>query len=101
MVKEKQLTHMKTGHIQYDRMQKYLKSHLLNNHQASLLFSLKSKSTREFRPHFPYYIDQQCVLGCPELDTPEYLIELMFIKNFSIVVFPLRPPQPSLIKFFF
>ena len=56
-------------------MQNYLKSHMLNNHEASLLFSLRSKSTREFRANFPYYIDQQCVMGCPELDTPEHCIE--------------------------
>ena len=77
MLKEKQLTHIKIRHIKYDKlaMQNYLKSHMLNNHEASLLFSLRSKSTREFRANFPYYIDQQCVMGCPELDTPEHCIE--------------------------
>ena len=55
-------------------MQSYLKTHLLNNHEASLLFSLRSKSTREFRANFPYYVDQMCVMGCLELDTPEHCI---------------------------
>ena len=73
---EKKETHIKISHIQYDQliMQKYLKSHMWNNHEASLLFSLRSRSTREFRANFPYYADQKCVMGCLELDTPEHCI---------------------------
>ena len=72
----KKETHIKISHIQYDQlnMQKYLKSPMWNNHEASLLFSLRSKSTREFRANFPYYADQMCIMGCLELDTPEHCI---------------------------
>ena len=45
-----------------------------NNHEASLLISLRSKSTRELRANFPYYTDQICVMGCLELDTPKHCI---------------------------
>ena len=48
---------------------------MLNNHEASLLFSLRSKSTREFKAKFPYNPDQMCVMGCAELDTPEHCLK--------------------------
>ena len=71
-LKEKQEGHIKISHIKYNeqKMQSYLKTHMLNNHEASLLFSLRSKSTREFKANFPYNPDQMCVMGCAELDTP-------------------------------
>ena len=55
-------------------MQQYLKSHLFNNHEASLLISLRSRTTREFKANFPYNADQMCPMRCLELDTPEHCL---------------------------
>ena len=55
-------------------MQQYLKSHLFNNHEASLLISLRSRTTREFKANFPYNADQMCPMGCLELNTLEHCL---------------------------
>ena len=47
---------------------------MLNNHEASLLFSLRSQTTREFRANFPYNVNQLCVMGCSVPDTPQHCI---------------------------
>ena len=74
ILREQQEGHTKIKHIQYNElcMQNYLKTHILNNQEASLLFSLRSQTTREFRSNFPYNSDQMCVMGCIELDTPQH-----------------------------
>ena len=65
-LKEKQEGHIKISHINYSTLntQSYLKTHMLNNHETSLLFSLRSETTREFKANFPYNVNQLCVMGC-------------------------------------
>ena len=53
-------------------MQPYLKSPLFNNHEASLLISLRSRTNREFKANFSFKIDNMCPMGCVELNTPEH-----------------------------
>ena len=54
---------------------------MLNNHEASLLFSLRSETTREFGANFPYNINQKCALGCQELDTPRHCMICPYLKS--------------------
>ena len=56
-------------------MQPYLKSSLFNNHEASLLISLRSSTSREFKAYFPFNIDNMCPMGCKEIDTPEHCLK--------------------------
>ena len=51
-----------------------MKSHVLNNHEASLLFSLRSRTTKQFKANFPYNSNQMCPLGCDDLDTPGHCL---------------------------
>ena len=55
-------------------MQNYLKSHMFNNHEASMLISLRSRTIREFGAKFPYNINQMCPMGCITEDTPEHIL---------------------------
>ena len=75
-LKEKQEGHTKIKNICYNefKTQGYLKNHIINNHEAALLFSLRSRTTKEFKANFPYYADQMCPMGCNQLDTPEHCI---------------------------
>ena len=77
MLKNKQEGHSKIRHIKYHKlnMQPYLKSTMFNNHEASLLISLRSRTTREFKANFPFNNDQMCPMGCAELDTPEHCLK--------------------------
>ena len=65
ILRENQEGHTEIKHIQYNELsiQNYPKTHILNNHKSSLLFSLRSQTTREFRANFPYNSDQMCVMG--------------------------------------
>ena len=64
---KEQKEHSKIKDICYTTLttQKYLKTHLLNNHEVSLLFSLRSQTLKHFKANFPYFSDQMCPLGCP------------------------------------
>ena len=75
-LKKLQLGHSKISHIKYKTFetQKYLTNHKLNNHEVSLLFSLRSRTAREFKANFPYNIEQLCPFGCEELDTQEHCL---------------------------
>ena len=75
-LKQKQEGHSKIKNIVYSefKAQGYMKSHMLNNHETSLLFSLRSRTTKAFKANFPYHIDQMCPFGCGELDTPEHCL---------------------------
>ena len=66
LLQKKQEEHTKIKHIKYNMlsMQNYLKSHMFNNHEASMLLSLRSRTTREFGANFPYNINQMCPMGC-------------------------------------
>ena len=53
--------------------QRYLTNHTLNNHEISLLFSLRSRTARAFKANFPYYAEQLWPLGCPDIDSQEHI----------------------------
>ena len=75
-LKNLQKDHSKISHISYKTFeaQKYLTNHMLNNHEVSLLFSLRSRTAPSFKANFPYNNEQHCPLGCPELDTQEHFL---------------------------
>ena len=54
--------------------QRYLTNHTLNNHEISLLFSLRSRTARAFKANFPYHAEQLCPLGCPDIDSQEHIL---------------------------
>ena len=75
-IKELQSGHSKISYICYEKFkpQEYLKTHMLNNHEVSLLFSLRSKTAREFKANFPCNQEQLCRMGCKSPDTQEHCI---------------------------
>ena len=75
LLQKKKEGHTKIKHIKYHMlsMQNYLKSHMFNNHEASMLLSLRSRTTRESGANFPYNINQMCPMGCITEDTPEHI----------------------------
>ena len=77
-LKKQQEDHSKISHICYEQLktQEYLKSHMFNNHEAFLLFSLRSRNSKLFKANFSYNIDQVCPMsGCEEIDQQEHLLE--------------------------
>ena len=77
-MKHKQEGHSKIRDICYNNLksQEYLKSHMFNNHEAFLLFSLRSRNWKLFIANFPYYNNQVCPNnGCEEIDTQEHCID--------------------------
>ena len=58
--------------IQYDtfKIQSYMKSHILTNHEVSLLFSLRSRTFRGVKNNFG--MKDRCSLGCPTLEDQEH-----------------------------
>ena len=83
VLQKKQEGHTKIKHIKYDKlsMQNYLKSHMFNNHEASMLISLRSRTTREFAANFPYNINQMCPMECITEDTPEHILVCDHLKS--------------------
>ena len=56
--------------------QEYLKSPMFNNHEAFLLFSIRSRISKLFKANFPYFTNQVCPMNdCPDLDSQENLID--------------------------
>ena len=83
-LKQQQQGHSKIRDICYEKFkpQEYLKTHMLTNHEVSLLFSLRSRTTKQFKANFPYHQDQQCPMpGCTELDTPEHCLQCEKLFN--------------------
>ena len=76
MLKKKQEGHTKIKHIKFEQhnMQEYLKSKLFNNQEASLLVSLRTRTTRDFKANFPYHVERMCPMGCESEDTPEHIL---------------------------
>ena len=77
-LKQKQEGHSKVRDICYNNftIQEYLKSHMFNNHEALLLFSLRSRNCKSFRANFPYVKNQVCpISGCEEIDSQEHCIK--------------------------
>ena len=86
-LKKKQNNHKKIKEICYNSLetQKYLTTHMLNNHEVFLLFSLRSRNAKPFKANFSYNKDQTCpMVGCNELDTQEHCLscsKLWFDEN--------------------
>ena len=77
-LKQKQEGHSKIRDICYEEFkpQEYLKTHLLNNHEVSLLFSLRSRTAKQFKANFPFNREQLCPIpGCIERDTQEHCLK--------------------------
>ena len=75
-LKEIQEEHSKISTICYKTFeaQIYLTNHTLNNHEVSLLFSLRSRKARAFKANFPYHAEQLCPLCCPDIDSQEHIL---------------------------
>ena len=58
-MKQKQEGHSKICDICYNSLktQGHLRSHMFNNHEAFLLFSLRSRNCKLFKVNFPYFSD--------------------------------------------
>ena len=71
-LRETQSTHIKVCEICYQtfRIQEYMNSHLLTNHEVSLLFSLRSRTVRSVKSNFG--IKLNCSLGCLMIETQEH-----------------------------
>ena len=85
-LEKQQKEHTKISQICYNRLetQKYLKTHMLNNHEVLLLFSLRSRNAKKFKANFPYNQDQTCPMeGCDEIDTQEHCLKCP--KTFSTI----------------
>ena len=77
-MKKKQEGHTQICYICYNNFntQTYLKSHMFNNHETYLLFSLWSRNSKHFKANFPYNIDQTCPMsGCKDTDTQEHCLD--------------------------
>ena len=77
-MKKKQEGHTKIRDICYNNFntQTYLTSHIFNNHETYLLFSLRSRNSKHFKANFPYNIDQICPMsGCTNMDTQEHCLD--------------------------
>ena len=77
--------------ISYNRLeiQKYLNTHMLNNHEVLLLFSLRSRNAKQFKANFPCNEDQICPMeGCDEIDTQEHCLKCpkTFLVSTHIVI---------------
>ena len=79
----KQEEHYKIRKIVYSdlKTQGYLKSHMMNNHEVSLLFSIRSRTTKQFKANFPYNVNQLCPMGCSDEDTPEHCLVCNQLRN--------------------
>ena len=85
-LKTQQEQHKKISAICYNELktQAYLKTNLLNNHEALLLFSLRSQNAKQFLANFPYNSQQICPNeGCNQQDTQEHCLncEKMLGRN--------------------
>ena len=90
-LKEKQQTHTKVQNIHYDDLeaQNYLKSPLFTNEDTTLLFSLRTRTSRWFKTNFRNLYGGQvdCPLKCwgegqlPIEDSQQHLLECKKLKT--------------------
>ena len=62
----------------------YLKTHMMINHDVSLLFSLRSRPAKIFKANFPYYTERMCPDCKTEEDTQEQMLSCEVIYPKSI-----------------
>ena len=74
ILKETQETHTKVKHITYNtfKLQDYMKSHMLTNHEVASLFSLRCRTYKSIQNNFGK--KSNCSLGCPALENQEHWI---------------------------
>ena len=74
ILKETQETHTKVKHITYNtfKLQDYMKSHMLTNHEVASLFSLRCRTYKSIQNNFGKKYN--CSLGCPALENQEHWI---------------------------
>ena len=65
-------------------VQSYLKTHKMNNYKVSLLFALRSKSSKHFKSNFPSYAETMCPVYGKEEDSQEHWLECEVIYPPSI-----------------
>ena len=84
-LKETQQTHSKVCNICYYefKTQPYMKSHILSNHEVSLLFALRSRTIRNIKRNFPVQNQQdtKCQLGCDVEETQEHILECVRVSG--------------------
>ena len=61
-LRKEQQKHSKIRNICYPKfeVQEYLKTHQMTNHEVSLLFALRSRTSKYFKGNFPFYSDKIC-----------------------------------------
>ena len=71
-LKETQGTHIKVSEICYNsfKMQDYMNSHILTNHEVTLLFSLRSRTVRSVKNNFGLKLN--CSMGCQVTENQEH-----------------------------
>ena len=86
--------HSKVNHIAYKELetQKYLKSIIFDNVEASLLFGLRTKTARQFKGNFPN-LNKTCIhysLKCwkenetPPIDSQEHILECKKLSDIRV-----------------
>ena len=85
-LQNKQENHSKVKNIKYERLetQQYLTSHMFKNHETSLLYALRTRTSRLFRANFRFLYNGniECPLNCWDVnfnepappDTQEHLL---------------------------
>ena len=86
VLKNEQKGHSKISHICYStfKVQEYLKTHIMNNHEVSLLFALRSRSAKSFRANFPFYSEKMCPHCVKEEGSQEHYLQCEIIYPPSI-----------------
>ena len=78
-LKELQKSHKKINNIEYKcfKAQPYIKNHIMNNGDISLLFSLRCRTVRNIKANFPtmYFGNVLCQLGCQVEETQEHCFQ--------------------------
>ena len=73
-LKKEQDEHSKIKHIKYStfQSQEYLKTHMMNNHEVSLLFAPRSRTVKQFKANFPFHSDKKCPMCGKEEDSQDH-----------------------------
>ena len=85
-LKSAQKEHSKISNICYQtfKVQDYLKTHILNNHEVSLLFALHSRTFKYFKANFPFNSEKMCPHCGKEEDSQEHCMKCESIYPTSI-----------------
>ena len=80
-LKEIQSTHTKIRDVCYKefKIQDYMRSHTLNNHEVSLLFSIRSRTVKNVANNFGQKM--MCAFGCRVMEDQEHIFDCTYLKN--------------------